>query len=613
MSDVLVCTTPIRPVPTDFPPFGSMAVIQHLRRDGHDPFFLDIDHLRPSWDDVARTLERERPKVIGISAVVSTAYAYTRDFTRVARSVLPETTVVVGGNLAASAEVLLRRAGVDVCVAGDGEVPFAELVRWSLAGGDRRRLASIPGLVFLDEADEVRFTRYADAIAAHDLSDPDYTILERFSRIDWFIRDPVADPDVSINRHFVSDPRFDEPHRRGKRAGTVVTAKGCVARCTFCHRWERGFRQLPVAKIVRRIRDLVERYDVGFVQFGDENFGSDPRALDALLPALRELDILWGVGGMRARTTTPGLLRRMREAGCVAVYFGIESGSQRILDVMEKNTRVERNREALAWTREAGLHTTVQLVLGMPGEDPASIAETTAFVREATAAFPEPPAERLSINYAQALPGTPLYEYARRVGLLGATPEDEERYLLRISDTDAADDATTLNFTGRPFLELATWRGRMILDATQHWYAHGVGRARPTPVLGLGRVALLAASRLVARAVARARGATTPPAPRPDWAGYFNIRASLFHGRLTPAAYRMRGVLLFGWALWHALTVFGARRTVTLIGEWLAFHLAPKRRRARGPAGSLRTLVRTLTPPPVTPSERSMDPLRAGR
>jgi anaerobic magnesium-protoporphyrin IX monomethyl ester cyclase len=612
MSDVLVCTTPIRPVATDFPPFGSMAVIQQLRREGHDPYFFDIDHLRPSADDVARTLERERPKVLGISAVVSTAYAYTRDLVRLARQVLPDATIVVGGNLAASAEVLLRRAGVDACIAGDGELPFANLVRWRLDGGDRRRLASIPGLVFLDEEDEVRFTGYERALAPHELSDPDYTILERFSRIESFIRDPVADPHVSSNIHFVNDPRFAEPHRRGKRAGTVIASKGCVARCTFCHRWERGFRQLSVPRIVARIRDLMERYDVGFVQFGDENFGSDGRALDALLPALRALDILWGVGGMRARTATPELLARMRAAGCVTVYYGIESGSQRMLDVMEKNTRVATNRDALAWTQAAGLQTTVQLVVGMPGEDSASIGETAAFVQEVTAAYADGPAERLSINYAQALPGTPLYEYARRAKLLGATLDDEERYLVRISDTDAADDAKTINFTGRPFLEVTTWRGRIIVEAMQHWYTRGGGRARPTPVLGLGRLVMIGGMRVASRVIGRAAGAPAAEPPVRDWAGYFNIRASLFHGRLSPAAYRCRGLLLFGWAVWHAVTVFGTRRAASMIGEWLSFHLSPRRGRP-APAESLRAVVRALTPPPVTPSERSMDPLRAGR
>ena len=66
-------------------------------------------------------------------------------------------------------------------------------------------------------------------------------------------------------------------------------------------------------------------------------------------------DILFTVAGMRCRTVDPDLLRRMKESGCVSVYYGMESGSQRILDVMEKNSQVQHNANAVRWTAEAGL------------------------------------------------------------------------------------------------------------------------------------------------------------------------------------------------------------------------------------------------------------------
>src|SRR5260370_15571808 len=113
---IVICTTPIRPVPTNYPPLGSLAIIQALRGAGHDRIFCDIDGLRPTFDEVIQRCRDEAPDVIGISAVVSTAYAYTKRLCTALRAVLPRVRIVVGGNLAASAELLHRFCAVDACV-----------------------------------------------------------------------------------------------------------------------------------------------------------------------------------------------------------------------------------------------------------------------------------------------------------------------------------------------------------------------------------------------------------------------------------------------------------------------------------------------------------------
>ncbi len=360
---VTICTTPIRPVSTDYPPFGSLAVIQSLRAAGYDPYFYDIDGLRPGFDKVVQFFADQQPHVVGISAVVSTAYAYTKRLAQALRRVVPNATIVVGGNLAASAEILHRLCGVDYCVIGEGERVSVNLMRYLEHNGrerDYETLGHIKGLSFLQNG-SMTFTGYEMAIPRDELFEPDYTILEQYSRIENFINDPLSRSD------FAQDSRTNEPKRAGKRMATVLTAKGCVARCTFCHRWEKGYRAFPVDQIVKQIRYLIDGYNVGFIQFGDENFGSDRRQVDELIAALTPLDILYNVAGVRCRTVDPNLLGRLKASGCVALYYGMESGSQRILDVMEKNTTVEVNANAARWTHDAGLQTVYQMVLAMPG------------------------------------------------------------------------------------------------------------------------------------------------------------------------------------------------------------------------------------------------------
>ena len=586
---IVICTTPIRPVPTDFPPFGSLAVIQSLRQAGFEATFYDIDGLRPSFPEVIETLRREAPEIIGISAVVSTVYGYVKKLCRELKKVLPESKIVLGGNLAASAELLHRYCGVDVCVIGEGEQVIANLIRhYEQNGlrGDSTALSNIPGLTYLTPSGEMVFTGYEERIPASEFSDPDFSILERYSKIENFITDPFGRWD------FAQDPRSRQPHRTGKRMGTVISTKGCVARCTFCHRWDRGFRQIPPEKVIGRIRYLMERYNVGFVMFGDENFGSDLKALDKSIERIRPLDILWQVAGVRARTIDPERLKRMREAGCVALYYGFETGSPKMLQIMEKSLALSHNLKAALATHEAGLFTVYQLVLGMPGETPQTISETIDMVKKITEFLPEPPFQYLSINYIQALPGTPVYEYASAKGLIRPGLENEDAYLTSISDVNAGDDTKFLNFTAYPTLTVQSWRARLLYEATEHWY-----RVRRRGLL----------PKTVPLTQQKSGGFKEY-----QKGGYFNrhsfqrnppVLSFFFHVRWLPIG------------LWTLASIF--RRSPRKVffrhlGEWILWHFR-RHRPSLEPTRSLRQVMKELAPVPETASEQAMMPLRLGR
>ena len=106
---------------------------------------------------------------------------------------------------------------------------------------------------------------------------------------------------------------------------------------------------------------------------------------------------------------------------------------------------------------ENNLDTYLQFVIGMPGETPESIKKTAEFASYFSELSPKIDPNHAGINFAQALPGTPLYEFARRTGLIGPSIDDEENYLLRISDCDARDGETNINFTDYPKLLLESW------------------------------------------------------------------------------------------------------------------------------------------------------------
>src|ERR1051325_9943948 len=170
-----------------------MAIIQALQQAGYDPEFFDIDGLRPEFATVIEHFRKAAPDVIGISAVVSTAYGYVKKLCKALRQVLPNTKIVLGGNLAASAELLHRRCEVDVCVVGEGERIAVNLLNYYKQHPGQpnyAELQKIKGITFLNAAGEMVFTGYETALPAPELSDPDYTILERYSELETFLLDP---------------------------------------------------------------------------------------------------------------------------------------------------------------------------------------------------------------------------------------------------------------------------------------------------------------------------------------------------------------------------------------------------------------------------------------
>ena len=92
---ICICTTPIRPKPTEFPPFGSMAIIQALRNIGEEVRFYHIDYHRHDHSEISKYFSTQKFDMVGISAVVSTAYAYTKYLTHLIKKVSPKTVVFV--------------------------------------------------------------------------------------------------------------------------------------------------------------------------------------------------------------------------------------------------------------------------------------------------------------------------------------------------------------------------------------------------------------------------------------------------------------------------------------------------------------------------------------
>jgi len=459
----LFINLPHRDRPDNFPPYGAMAVINALRKAGYrDTEFYNFDVLRPRWSEALYFIEAHKPDVLAISSPVSTGYEGCKSISHEIKKRLPGITIILGGNLSASAEIILNKTGVDFCFLGEGEIACQEFYDAYFPDQSKEGLRRIKGLAFIDQNGELIITGYADQLPKEKIFDVDWDLLDAISVQNYFPELASLEPDSGAYKYIFPDSggKHTEttPARLKTTLGVIALSKGCFNRCTYCHRFIRGIRFLPVEIAVKRVKEMVDRFNVGAFQFADECFGASEKWLREFCRLIKPLNLLWKVGGMRVDVVTPELLAIMKDAGCRTIIYGMESGSDRILRVMEKNAKAEDNQNAARWTIDAGMQTIIALVVGMPGETPATIEETAAYVSDIMTLTANQNPDHISINFAQALPGTPLYEYGRCKNLIGSSIEGEEKYLLHVSNKNASDSSTTLNFTGYPRLEFMGWQ-----------------------------------------------------------------------------------------------------------------------------------------------------------
>lgn len=608
---ICICTTPIRPDPTDFPPLGSLAIIQSLRKIGIEAFFFNIDFLRPSAEEIKAYFSLHQFDVVGISAVVSTAYSYTKWLSSIIRESRNSTTIISGGNLSASAEILLRKTDIDVCVVGDGEFIILDLIRKIQGHHDEQKkyLDEVKGICYLNEQNDFKFTGYGAKPDASEIEHPDYSILAKDGSIAHYL--PSIEPE-----HDENNSALDTTPRR---SATVIATKGCVARCTFCHRWEKGYRARPLENLKHHIHHLINDYGVTDITFGDENFGADKELTRGLALEMGKLKLSWIAAGVRARTVNLEDLQLWKENGCKAIYFGIESGSQKILDIMEKKATVQENINALKWTAEADLDTIIQLVIGMPGEDDLTINETIDFLKNISKGIKgwheSPPSGSISINYAQALPGTPLYEFARENNFIGKSIDLEENYLIQISDTDAYSEDHFINYTGLPTLKILAWRPLILAKLDAHHYIHNLNNEELPlyKVFGYYLGILLAKLniKLLQRNPSSLEGSDKNYRP-----GYFNIQnhlmlAPLLLNKYTKLAFTP--LLLVIVAMWRGKS---ASRALGLMIEFLLWKVGiTNSKLVAVPNKSLRKVIKiqSIGENEGDENAKQMLPLRLGR
>jgi len=439
---------------TSYPPYGALYIASWLIQNGYDAEIYNMDSNRYTVSQLIEKIHEYKPDVVGLSGIVSTSYKYIKDMALAIKNDKPDITVILGGQLSRAADVVLNNTSVDYVVIGEGEVIMLSLLA-HLKG--KHSIDEVKGIAYRKNG-EIVHTPPGDQIRDMDsLGQPFWEMIE----MDRYLQHPLERWGDFINSGAQFSKHFTDNLDDDVKAFTIMTGRGCTDWCTFCTRNIKGLRKHSQEFVLDMIEHLQKTYNVQYFCFGDESFISNKKWVYEFIDQMkaRNLNIVFYILGARVDTVDYDLLKALKGAGCFMIEYGFEHGSQRMLDMMEKRSIVAENYKVYNWTRELGMHTVPSNVINMPGETQESINESIAFLQSLKGLQPN----SFFVNYAQAHPGTPLFDYALKTGLIS----DADDYLEKLSDLEIADwhvavkKGIFLNFSGRPLDEVQSWQSQM--------------------------------------------------------------------------------------------------------------------------------------------------------
>ena len=379
-----------------YPPLGTLYAASVLRERAHDVALFDamLAQSERGWDDA---LDRVRPDV---AVLYEDSFNYLSKMcllrmrqaalTMIDMAVARGCPVVVCGSDASDHPELYLGRGARFVIVGEGDTTLADLVD-RLDGRTTTSFEAIAGLVFRDD-DTGRVVRTPTRPLVDDLDALPYPAWD------------LVDIDAYRDRW------------RGRLSMNLVTTRGCPYHCNWCAKpiWGQRYHSRSPENVVNELTWLVRDFRPDHLSFADDILGLTPGWLPrfADLLAARGLRVPFKCLSRADLLLRDGEAKALRRAGCRTVWMGAESGSQRVLDAMEKGVRVQQIVEATRRLHDQGIEVGFFLQFGYPGETRDDIARTFDLVRTC-----QPDDIGVSVSYP--LPGTPFHQ--RVEASLGST------------------------------------------------------------------------------------------------------------------------------------------------------------------------------------------------
>lgn len=335
--------------------------------------------------DYARRILSSNPAVVGLSVTFTNQFHFSALLARAIKTLAPHVTVVFGGGFfnKVNLEGFLARPFVDYVILNEGETAFLQLLE---ALNGKGSVAEIPGIAFRDG--EGRYV-----IEENDFSIKHDTL-------------PYADfSDFDLGAYFNPEPVIP-----------LISSRGCYwRRCTFCDHFASfagTYKVQSITRVVDEIEHHIKTSGARHFTFVDEMISAKrfKKISDEILA--RGLDLVYYALAKPTADFTPEIMETMYRAGCRCIYWGQESGNERMLELMDKGNTVESSRDTLRIASEAGIRNHLFMIVGFPSETRDDLDETLGFLYENRTYV-----DKILANPFVLKKGTPTFDQSQRFGI----------------------------------------------------------------------------------------------------------------------------------------------------------------------------------------------------
>ena len=374
-------------------PWALVYLAATLVERGVDVMILDEAANPKACDNLEQLLDEKRPVAVGVTSMTGEQIRHGLAFSARVRKHSKAAIVWGGVHPSLLPEQTLRHRYVDYVVVGEGEYAFADLVECVENKDDPSEIPgvfSVLGAKILGERQELFVDLAGLPALPFQLLDPEPYIQRR--------------PDLDSERYF-----------------EICTSRGCPHHCGFCYidNVHRGcWRGMEADAAVDQVKSLVSRFKLDCVLFREDNFFVQRKRVERIAQRLidEKVGIRWAASCRvnYVANYTPEFLQLLKKSGCVQLTFGVESGSDRVLDFIGKGISVEQVLAAAAKLNEAGIRGTYHFMGGFPTEMMGEFLDTCRLIDKLMAIAPDIVVREMSVF--APYPGVALIPECMRLG-----------------------------------------------------------------------------------------------------------------------------------------------------------------------------------------------------
>jgi len=341
-------------------PIALVELATFIREKGHEVKILDRN-LHPDNSILLQTLKNFQPDIVGMTCYTSRVIADVKFVSKTVKENSNALVLIGGIHATLEPKSLLDYPYIDYIVRGEGEYPLLEICEILEKRKDNKNILKLKN---------VNYNELRPVINLQDLPIPDYDLIE-------VKKYPIA---------------------------TFYTSRGCPGRCRFCYNQGRALRFYNTDKVISMITGVLDKYHIREFTLADDNFANLSERTTRICNALSKYNNIFHIF-LRVDQTHDKVMRNLKHAGCWAIQFGFESGSQRVLDFIHKDVTVQQNINAIKQCKKYHIFVDGSFMVGLPTENVKEMNETVNFIKKYKP-------DAVDIKVYKPYPSTELYEYA---------------------------------------------------------------------------------------------------------------------------------------------------------------------------------------------------------